>query len=861
MGASASLPADDEILEQLAKLQAEDPARATQLLKSCQTKVRRAGGAEMSKTKAYLLDKVDPVLAPIVEKLAAEQPSDVNSWLRDSLGGGELEAEGECRLRIICVTDVYVLDNLPALHTLVRQRSLKNTIILLPGDFCAPSLLSSMDHGFGMVDLLNLVPVTHVCFGNHETDIPHEELQKRIKQFNGRWINSNMPDFADGRLKKWLPETDIVTVENGEHTRRVGLIGVLSNADGLYRPGAFGGARIGDPNEALAAMKRKLEEEDGVDFVVPMTHQYVPEDTVTCNKGLGFPFIIGGHDHHVVTEEINGTMLLKPGADAEHAIQIDLAWADAAKDTKPSFTWELLKVADFRPDPLLERAVTKHMALVDALEHATLATKPEGVHWSSRDIRVSQTSIGTMLCTALRNGLNTKEMTCDAMIMNAGGIRANHDYPDDHINFSYGDLKREIPFSSEVVVIEMPGSVLQESITYSRHKAPGEMASMFLQLDEGLELDAGGNVTHVHGKPFSSDVVYHVGVLYTAVTGMDNIVPLVEYCNSVLKPKGDMPPEDAGRPAKTVLVHYFALEIFKSIFTVAKKQCGKGHTEITKADVHSSLVAVGLEDSDVLVDFIFKNVDTDASGTISMAEADSALAEAAFLDGDERKITILFGPPGAGKGTQAPRMVDKLGTPQLSTGDMLRAAVAAKSDVGMRAKALMDSGKLVGDDIVIGIIKDRIQEPDCSRGFILDGFPRTLEQAQELDKLLRATDETVTKVVALIVPDEVLEARICGRWIHKASGRSYHVTEKKPQSLVAAGADAVPGEENMLDDETGEPLYQRSDDTAEKLSERLKGYHSSTVPILDHYGSTGVVAKINGNQAIDSIWEDVERAL
>ena len=226
-----------------------------------------------------------------------------------------------------------------------------------------------------------------------------------------------------------------------------------------------------------------------------------------------------------------------------------------------------------------------------------------------------------------------------------------------------------------------------------------------------------------------------------------------------------------------------------------------------------------------------------------------------------RKITILFGPPGAGKGTQAPRIVDKLGTPQLSTGDMLRAAVAAKTEVGLKAKALMESGQLVGDDIVVGIIKDRIAEPDCAKGFILDGFPRTLEQTKALDALLAEKGEAVSLVLALVVPDHVLEARICGRWVHKSSGRSYHATNKKPRSLVEAGEGAAPSAENMLDDETGEPLMQRADDTAEALTKRLEGYHKMTVPILEHYEPAGVVEPVDGNQPIDAIWTDVEKVL
>lgn len=225
-----------------------------------------------------------------------------------------------------------------------------------------------------------------------------------------------------------------------------------------------------------------------------------------------------------------------------------------------------------------------------------------------------------------------------------------------------------------------------------------------------------------------------------------------------------------------------------------------------------------------------------------------------------RKIIMLFGAPGAGKGTQAPAITDTLGLPQLSTGDMLRAAVAAKTPVGMQAEAVMKSGGLVSDDIVIGIVAERIQEADCSTGFILDGFPRTLVQAKALDALLAGNGERVNQVIEFNIPDAVLEKRICGRWMHKGSGRSYHVEFAPPKSMKK-DASGKPVPSSMKDDETGEALFQRPDDTAEALVKRLQSYHGETEPILDHYGSGGIVKRINANQAIGIVKAEVVGAL
>mmetsp|Transcript_24984 Transcript_24984/g.55790 ORF Transcript_24984/g.55790 Transcript_24984/m.55790 type:complete len:338 (+) Transcript_24984:176-1189(+) len=225
-----------------------------------------------------------------------------------------------------------------------------------------------------------------------------------------------------------------------------------------------------------------------------------------------------------------------------------------------------------------------------------------------------------------------------------------------------------------------------------------------------------------------------------------------------------------------------------------------------------------------------------------------------------RNIMILFGPPGAGKGTHGPKIEDLLGIPALSTGDMLRAAVAAGTDVGKKAKAVMNAGGLVSDDIVVGIIRDRIREEDCKHGFILDGFPRTLAQTKALDKMLAEEGACVTKVVELEVPDSVLEERITGRWIHKKSGRSYHVKYAPPKSMKT-GADGKPVPESMTDDATGEALMQRKDDTATALTKRLASYHNETVPILKHYEPNGIVKAVNANQGMDGVWGEILAAL
>ena len=250
-------------------------------------------------------------------------------------------------------------------------------------------------------------------------------------------------------------------------------------------------------------------------------------------------------------------------------------------------------------------------------------------------------------------------------------------------------------------------------------------------------------------------------------------------------------------------------------------------------------------------------VGNEGTSTPSLEPVAEEHAEEMMISKGSKKIMILFGPPGAGKGSQAPKIVQTLGIPQLSTGDMLRAAVAAGTALGKQAEGVMKSGGLVSDELVVNLIKERIAADDCSKGFILDGFPRTMEQTNMLDAMLAEAGEKVTYVVALDVPDEVLTERICGRWVHKESGRSYHIKFAPPKSL----GEQEPSTETMLDDETGEPLMQRKDDTEEALKSRLENYHAITVPILDHYGPADIVHKIDANRPPPEVWSSIESAI
>lgn len=213
---------------------------------------------------------------------------------------------------------------------------------------------------------------------------------------------------------------------------------------------------------------------------------------------------------------------------------------------------------------------------------------------------------------------------------------------------------------------------------------------------------------------------------------------------------------------------------------------------------------------------------------------------------------ILLGGPGAGKGTQANFIKDKYGIPQISTGDMLRAAVKEGTPLGIEAKNVMDAGGLVSDDIILGLVKERIADDDCANGFLFDGFPRTLAQAESLKE--QGVD--IDAVVEIDVDDDEIIKRMSGRRVHPASGRTYHIVFNPPK-------------EEGKDDDTGEPLVQRDDDREETVRQRLKVYHDQTAPLIDYYSSWaekgGANApryiKIPGIGKVDEIREAIFSAL
>jgi 2',3'-cyclic-nucleotide 2'-phosphodiesterase (5'-nucleotidase family) len=523
-------------------------------------------------------------------------------------------------LRIICVNDVYTLENLPRLKSLVQHYAESNPadqlLVTLAGDFIAPSILSSLDKGAGMIDCLNMIPITHVVFGNHEDDVGMAALAKRVAELRGTWLNTNMPAFQPE-----LPTHQILEIGSpGGRTVRVGLLGLLAHQKNLYRPGAFGGHPIEPANETALRWTRRLLEDEGCACVIPITHQDRADDHTLARmqRAPRFPIIIAGHEHEILIDDVEGCWVIKAGSEATSAVVVELVWPaeapPAGAPDLPAVTLKLQDVRDFPDDPVMRARVDRHMLAVHKLDGATLVRIPPDEQLSSVGIKSRQTSMGAVLCSHVRDVLEA-----DGCLLHGGGVRDEREYQE---RLTYSDLKAAIPYANETAVVTMSGRVVRDAVAMSRANA-AEGSNAYLQVDDRMTVDSSSNeVTAIGGLPIELERDYRIATVLGLLGGMNGIEPLIEHARA--RPDA-VPPRDSGREIKVLLVDAFSVELWRQLGSFDHIDANRDAV-VTPDELESAITRATAEaPSEIVVHDVLRVLDTDGDGAITRSEAQAVV--------------------------------------------------------------------------------------------------------------------------------------------------------------------------------------------------------------------------------------------
>lgn len=393
---------------------------------------------------------------------------------------------------------------------------------------------------------MNAAGIDFVCIGNHENDVSFDQLQARMKQSNFTWVNSNMVWSTPLKEGITTPEYAIVEVGKGTHKRKVALIGLNTDDRSILREGAFGGASIEPVIPTAQKLIRRLVEQEGVDLVVPLTHQIMPLDRtfVEATLGLGTRLVLGAHDHqpylaHYADEQWSdllaskrsadrraGCTVVKTGMDATMFGICDITWESAAsKDPVISVT--LRDAKEYSASAEVSAAIARHKRVLEELDKSCLCAITPEQALSSEKMRLQPTTMGVFLSNVVRDALEA-----DCTLFGAGGIRANHNYAGE-LNFTYAHLKAEIPFPTEMIVAKLSGQCISDAISYTRAFAlqnPPVEKGGYLQTDDRIVWDAATNtVTHIAGEPIDLTRIYGVAMNRMNMQGLDDIKPLVVY--------------------------------------------------------------------------------------------------------------------------------------------------------------------------------------------------------------------------------------------------------------------------------------------------------------------------------------------
>ncbi|AFY58913.1 5'-nucleotidase/2',3'-cyclic phosphodiesterase-like hydrolase [Rivularia sp. PCC 7116] len=537
-------------------------------------------------------------------------------------------------LRIVSINDVYKIENYPFVQTIIQ--SLKQTsedsivVSCLNGDFLSPCLLTSLDGGKAMLDVLKVMDIDYVCFGNHEFDVNIDLLQKRLKNcstkfLNGNIINLPIVDAFGNPLAKY----DIIEV--GEN--KVAFAGFCTDNIDIFRPGT--NLQIQPVFDALKEIWHECKNQ--ADILIPLTHQNIVADRTLIEqieqyddlKGK-IPVILGGHEHEVYIEEIAGSRIVKSGQDANNIIVVDIWWSIDGKVNSANY---LLPASHVKPEPNVQRFVENKNNFLAKLLDVELFKVQETM--SSARTRFQPEKVASILCSYIKKSL---ENNVDIVILQGGAIRGSRKYKKG-TSFTYGDLLQELPFDTEIAVIQIPGEVLQDAIKLTR-STPESEAPRFLHADFDTVIEdyPSSQIVSINHTPFNPHTLYKVGIYQYLLTGLNDINPLLDYINA----DGKVPSLEQCIPAKNLIVEACMKDNWRNLINVQELKNNNGEfsqTELEQGikkvfdfldcngdgyispfELRRALIQKTGNPNNCLIDMMFQSIDINDDGMISMEE-------------------------------------------------------------------------------------------------------------------------------------------------------------------------------------------------------------------------------------------------
>lgn len=498
-----------------------------------------------------------------------------NEEQRGPIPGRPAGAEGAF-LRVLCITDTYTLHNFPHVVQAAREakaeaaRDPRGCVVITAhcGDIVSPTPLTSIDFGKSMIEGLNTVPIDYACLGNHEFDLTAAVLQKRIHEFQGKWLNANIkdPNFtgSDGEL---LPAYDIIQVGQ----RKVAIGGFCTVQPAIYRPGTLRDA-VPIVESVMATWEAAAAK--GADAMVPLTHQLIHEDCELLHalhkhphtRGR-VPYVLGGHEHEIYEVSEEGGSVLKVGQDAETVGVVDLWW-DGEGTLRSRHA--LVPATAFARDAECAALVAHKEGLLGSMSGVAICTLDRPM--SSKNTRKQAEGIAQLLCTKIKRSVPN----ADLCILQGGAVRGGADYPAGP--FTYGDLVNEMPFETEICVVQLPGHVIAESVKHSRSRPDLERAT-FLHLDDGAEFEdfPGLACLRLNGEPFEAERMYTVAIYRVLVTGMDEVRPLLDHIH---RAGVRVPALEEAIPAKQLVMETCMKEEWRRLVAGAAPM---GHADLEEA--------------------------------------------------------------------------------------------------------------------------------------------------------------------------------------------------------------------------------------------------------------------------------------